>query len=343
MRVVVNYPAGFDKKGLLTCKYDDPFFRKYWATNGPEKAACWPSFASEGNKDVAEQYLDHQKFVRDGGISEDDFIRFQKDAQSLFRNIEKKIKKGMFIAMIQRSSIKHGINKFIPAGSPPDQQATQDIGDNIDNLIQSLRTPLVNLLDSDISDDTLTKAESLLVQLNIITDIVYGCVSGGGGDTEGWKQRVLINDVNLNPNYRMGSVAVGSGSAFSTSLSNAYEKARKKFLGDLKDCGFILTRQEPKGQHWVVHEGSCYVQLNSSGVTAKKKTAVETLIPLGLTARESTTMTEVAAKMIKCANNLLKNNKNSGDAGVNVDEVSRDLDRVLLKLHSPSLGKLLYY
>ena len=118
MRVVI-YPAGYDEKGILTCKYDGPFFRKYWARNGPEKAACWPSFASDGNKDVAEQYLDHQKFVRDGGMSEDDFIRFQKDAQSFFRNIEKKIKNGMIKAMIERASSRHGINKFKPLGHSP--------------------------------------------------------------------------------------------------------------------------------------------------------------------------------------------------------------------------------
>lgn len=337
MTIVVNFPANTDMKGFNTCKYRDRVFTKYFATNGKGKLACWAAFCSDDNKATAAQYLDDpQKFERDG-ISEYDFIKYQEDAKILFKKIERATKDGMFIAMIDRSSKNYNITEFKPLGSQRDHQATQDIGHNIDHLIQALKTRVHAFLDSNLSNETLqTKAESFLEEVGMIADIAYGCVSGDS-ENEAWKQRALIQDVELNQGFDMGTIAIGTGSSFSQSLSTAYESARKKLLGFLEECGFMLTIQKPKGQYWMV-PGSCYIQLKPSKVAKQKRiNALKTLVPAGLASRESSTDTELAAKMIRHGYDILKSSR---DGRVDFNEVMHHLDQALLKLCPADYGKL---
>lgn len=332
----VIFPAGFDQKGIITCGYNSPFYDKYWSKKGPEKLACWASFASEDNLEIAAQYqIDPQKFEQEG-LSVDTFIRFQQDAKDLFHRVEKRTSQAMNVAMV-RIAERYGITKFKPPVSGKLNQADQDIGDNIKNLILALTARLRVILDAPPSPNS---GEHFLDEVEMINDIIYGCVSGAG-DTESWKQRALTDSLELNPDYYPGILSIGSGNSFSTSMSSGYEDSRKKCLNALKPYGFILSRQKPnKGEYFELND--CFVQLSPKPIREKWRKAVETLIIMGLAARKTSKTTEQVAMIIEFANEILKKEPNAGGEGP-LNSVINEIDRVVLNLRSmdnTAAGKL---
>jgi hypothetical protein len=338
MTRVVNFPTGFDQKGINTCVFDSAFYRKYWSNNGGQKLAAWASFASEGNLEISAQYLmDPQKFEREG-LSVDTFIRFQRDAKTLHNRLEKGTSKAMNVAMVRRAADRYGITKFKPLSGKLNQ-ADQCIGDNINNLLLALTARLRVIVDAPHSPNA---GELFLDEVEMIYDIIYGCVTGDG-DTESWKQRALADSLELNPNYQSGILSIGSGASFSTSMSNGYEASRKKCLNELKHYGFILSSQKPnKGEFFELND--CFVQVSPKADMERWRKAVETLVITGLAARKTPKPLEQAAMIIESANEILKKEPNAGDEGL-LSSVINEIDRLVLSLRSldsnTAAGKLL--
>ena len=344
----VHFPQGFDQKGIKTCIKGDKTYNEYWAKEGQAKLHCWIAIASEENQTVAMQYRnDPQKFEREGGgvgLPADVFIKFQSDLKEQCGLVEKGIAAAMNLEMIRRLLKRHNISKYKPT-----EGVTQDIEDNVDHLIDALKARLLLFID-DVHLNK-RKGELFLEELEVVRDLVYGCVSGNG-NTESWKQQALRNSLKLNPGYTLGSISIGSNSPFSKSMEKGYQASRKHVLAELESCGLILTSQEPskKGQFFKVGESKSkfYVQLSTKAGKESRTTAVETLVRMGLAARESATKTDIAVKMMEAAKGILREEarrirESSGEECPPLNEVIQKIDSLTGQIRSFNSGKFCDY
>ena len=166
----------------------------------------------------------------------------------------------------------------------------------------------------------------------MLHDIIYGVVTGDG-DTESWKQQALAESLELNRGYYPGTLSIGSGASFSTSMSSGYEAARKKCLKEFKRYGFMLSSQKPnKGEFFEFND--CFVQVSSKPIKESWKKAVETLAITGLAARKTSSKPfEQAAMIMESANDILKKESNSGGEG-RLSSVISEINRLVWILRS---------